>query len=619
MGDIFRIGLEYPERVFAEYERNGASVSLTYGGFGALCERAASCLHSAAGEGRFIGLFGENSPEWLVLFWAILKSGNKPYLINTSLPGDAVRRAMGALCASALVYTGSAPGIAETELSYDALIDGPCAPEKAAPAFGDELAVTTGGTDLREKICVFTGREISEQIFNCEQIYRANRRIFRRGPGGVRMLMLLPLYHVFGLEASYLWFALFGVTYVFPGCREPGAILKTIREKRVTHVFAVPLFWRAAEKTVQRELRTLPEKERERAEKALERSIGLQSFCGPLGRAYAKAALSEERCWLFGPSVRFCISGGSALADTALRLVNALGYPLCVGYGMSEIGVGSVELSPKLSDRLKNSVGKPLGSVRFTLDGEGRLGVSGSSVCARRFIDGAEADMPEVFPTGDIMTADSGGRYYYCGRESELVFGEAGEKLNPELAETAFDLPGAAAFSVLGDANSEGLMLVVQIPEGMDRMRQKALYGACEEANAKLTPAYRVRKIFFTHDAILPEGGIKVSRARLKRAIEDGSVRLFEPANALTEACPEPDEELKRIIRGMIAQVLLIDETKVEDGAHFFYDLGGSSLDYLTLIGMIDSRFGITLGFEAEGFDYSLSDIARKVEEELCS
>ena len=37
-------------------------------------------------SGRHIALMGANSPEWIVAFWAILRSGNKPYLVNRRHP-----------------------------------------------------------------------------------------------------------------------------------------------------------------------------------------------------------------------------------------------------------------------------------------------------------------------------------------------------------------------------------------------------------------------------------------------------------------------------------------------------------------------------------------------------
>ena len=40
-----------------------------------------------------------------------------------------------------------------------------------------------------------------------------------------------------------------------------------------------------------------------------------------------------------------------------LRTINGLGYPLYNGYGMTEIGVTSVELSPDVKQRLLGYIG----------------------------------------------------------------------------------------------------------------------------------------------------------------------------------------------------------------------------------------------------------------------
>jgi long-subunit acyl-CoA synthetase (AMP-forming) len=71
--------------------------------------------------------------------------------------------------------------------------------------------------------------------------------------------------------------------------------------------------------------------------------------------------------------VQFCISGGSYIKASSLRLMNALGYPLHNGYGMSEIGITSVELGRKMQDRLKASIGYPFKSVEYKVDADGNI------------------------------------------------------------------------------------------------------------------------------------------------------------------------------------------------------------------------------------------------------
>ncbi len=630
LGDIYRISFAFPEKIMAEESHAVSIKSYTYGEVQKLIERAACGIRSKCSSneprGRFIGLYSQNSVEWIVLFWAILKSGNKPYLINLMQPREFTAEILSALDCDTVIFTGSAPNIASNELSYGELMTEAGTGEtavfsdtaNASVAFGNEIALTTSGTTLKKKICIYTGREISLQILNCEQILKVNREMRAFYHGSLKMLMFLPLYHIFGLEAGYLWFCFFGVTFVFLPSLTPDAILHTIRRHEVTHVFGVPLLWHSVERAVERELASRDDKTRKRFEKGIGLSIRLQSISPWLGKRFASRAFREVRTRLFGDSIRFCISGGSYLKDSALRLINGIGYPLYNGYGMTEIGITSVELSRRADRRTENSVGKPFGSVRYELDECGHLLVSGESLCKRLIIDGVPQGAGDKFDTGDIMTRDKRGRYYICGRASDLVFGASGEKLNPDFAEKAFELPNASAFCVLGDRGNSKLELLVQLPTTLLGLQRRRIAEAVKLCNDKLPQAYRVAKVYYTYDHIMNDGEIKVSRAFLRKGIDDGSIRLFDSIEAAADTRDSVDTEIKLILRELIASVLCIDEASISDDAHFIHDLGGSSLDYLTLISEIDNRFGITMDFESDGFGYTLSDMAEGVQERIC-
>ena len=616
--DIFNIGFDAPEKIMAEADEGEGFASFTYGEVKAMCDKTADALAARLGyTDRFVGLNAENCVGWIVLFWAILKSGNKPYLINTVQPKSFTKSIIDTLGVDTVLYVGSAPGLTNDEISYDILKNAPAATCDTAPAFCNEIALTTSGTTLQEKICIYSGREISEQILNCEEILRLNPDMRKFYHGSLKMLMLLPLYHIFGLEATFLWFVFFGVTFVFLPSKEPTAMLETIKGRGVTHVFAVPLFWRTVEKAVLRELKTRSDQERSKFDKARELSIKLQKLSAPLGRAFTRRAFKQIRGRLFGDGISFCISGGSYLNNSTLELMNALGYPLCNGYGMSEIGVTSVELSRKVADRLKNSIGKPFGSVNYRIDENGRLCVSGSSVCKKLIVNGEMTERDEWFNTGDIMKCDTDGRYYVLGRESDLVFGESGEKLNPDIAEEAFDIPFAKEFCVLGDVKNENLVMIVRIPRGLVELQKRQIAAAVEKCNSGLPVDYRVRRVYYTYDELLHSGEIKVSRAQLRRCVANGDVELF---GSLTQLDQEEvgEDDVKPIVRKMIAEILGIEEAAVTDTAHFMFDLGGSSLDYLSLISAIDNRFDITMSFEEKDFNYCLGDIVRIVKERIC-
>ena len=80
------------------------------------------------------------------------------------------------------------------------------------------------------------------------------------------------------------------------------------------------------------------------------------------------------------------------------------------------------------------------------------------------------------------------------------------------------------------------------------------------------------------------------------------------------DAC-EADSEIKQILRQMFASVLQTTPEEISDTGHFMNDLGGTSLDYFTLVGEINERFGVRLSFEGENFSYTLNDFERIIKD----
>lgn len=615
--EIFDVIFRNEANIMAETPGMTGIESVTYGKAKQRIVRAAGNIsRRLKKKDEFIGLMGENSVEWLVGFWAILMSGNKPYLINLMQPAGFTGDILRTLGADAVIYTGREPKLDVQLVSVGELEreeSDPVPPE----AFGNEIALSTSGTTLREKICIYTGNEITEQIINCDSIIDANPDIKTFYHGRLKMLMFLPLYHIFGLEAAYLWFAFGNVTFVFLPSYTPEAIMHTIRRCEVTHIFAVPLFWHTVEKSVLREVKSKGEKTYRKFIKGLDLSEKLQTAFPKLGKKLASRLLREVRNEVFGDSVIFCITGGSYIRGSALRLLNCLGYSLYNGYGMSELGITSVELSKKIKDRLKGSIGKPFESIEYKLAEDGRLLVKGSSVCKRVIVDGAETEADEWFDTGDVMHRDADGRYYIDGRMSDVVVSDNGENLNPDVAERELYIPGASAYTVLGDEKNEKLILIVSMPRTLIDVQREKLAADVEASVAALPPSYRISRIYYTCDPLMEEGGIKISREAVKRKLASGGLTLFDSVKDAGSSVGSIDSEIKAILRRLFAEILDIKEEDVRPDAHFMNELGGSSLDYFTLIGEIDKRFDVKLSFGEEDFAYTLDDFAAMLEKLL--
>lgn len=620
LSDVFDIFFEDEELTFAEMSSATRRLSFSYGAVKKDVLTLAAAICKTGTRGSWIGLYGGNSLRWIVSFWAILKSGNMPYLINLRQPkefGNSILSDLGA------AFVLDCDGKGEFSLptrQYGELFDlGKNGEEISLPPCADRFALSTNGTTLKKKICFYTGKQISAQLLNVTEMFKEAPDLARPYKGKIKVLAFLPLYHVFGLEAMYLWYCLFGATFVFLTDMNPDTIFRTVRKHRVTHIFAVPLLWHGLEKGIRKTLASKDEKTQNKFRKASALTLKLWNISPALGRFASQKFFGEIRSKLFGDSVVFMISGGSFLKPSALELINSVGYPLYNGYGMTEIGITSVELSPRAKDRLLGSIGRAFPSVEYSVGENDRLLVRGSSLCESMLVDGEPVSTDGWFDTGDVVRITPDGRTYINGRISDIVFGDEGENLNPDFAEGAFSLSSAVQLCVTGTEDNSRLMLVVQLRPDITPEEKDRLSAEIDAANETLPPNYRVGKVFYTFDPIAEEGAIKVSRAALKARMAQGKVRPcgdIAPKEEIWEETVDTSG-IKAELRAIFADILGLNEKEITDNGHFMNDLGGSSLDYFTLIGEINTQFGITLDFESEEFGYSLNDFENILKKRL--
>ena len=617
--DMYRIIFRFPDHIMAEKSSLTGEDEFTCEEIQSSVDKIAAAIHAKVKTtNKYIGLCGENSVEWIILFWAILKSGNHPYLMNLRQPDSFTSHVLETLGADTVICIHMQKNFDCTCLQYEDLefLGEEVVLPEGIP-FGNELAITTSGTSLKEKICVYTGENFANQVFNTKEIVEKQPEIISQYKGKIKQLMFLPLYHIFGLAAVYFWFSFAGGTMVFISDYTPRVILSTIKQHEVTHIFAVPLLWHAIEKNILREIAARDEKTQNKFHKALEISKKMQSVCPKLGRKVAQMMLKEVRMNLFGDSVKFCISGGSYIQGSTLELINALGYPLNNGFGMSEIGIVSVELGKNIKDRLKASIGKPFKSIEFKVEENGTLLVKSGCSCDHMIVDGETVPMDGWFETGDIVSRAEDGRFFIKGRLSDVVLGADGENLNPDFAEKAFSLFFAKNFCVTGNAQKDRLILIVQIAKGLVSLQKKRLLQEIEECNQTLPLSYQIKEVFFTYDPIQTENAIKVSRAYVAKQVEAGEIKLFKDLEIHTESKDSDDSEIKAAIRQIFADVIMIPVADINDDDHFMFDLGGTSLDYFSALSEINEKFNMSIMFEDDQFTYCVNDFERLVREHL--
>ena len=610
MQAIFQIMFRQQDLILCETNDGFRVQTYTYGQILERIHQTANALYAKLGATHdYIALEMENSPDWIVAFWAILRSGNKPYLVNTRYPDSLTNGILQTLQIRYVLCKDTtslaAEGIALSSLAGDY----PAVPEDV---FENELAFSSSATSMNEVVCFYTGSQIAGQILNFKQIVAEEPRIAKHYKGQLKQLAFLPFYHVFGLFAVYFWFTFFGRTLVFLRDYSAETILKTCRRHNVTHIFAVPMLWHTIEKQIRSEVAKQGSAKEEKLKKALAFTTKLQNVFPGLGAELAKRMLSQVTDKLFGRSVMFCINGGSYLRQSAMELLNGIGYSMHNGYGMSEIGITSVELRRRAGDRNKNSIGHPFTAVEYRLDENSILQVKGITLCTKKLVNGQPVQMDGWFDTGDRMQCVDG-HYYIQGRRSDTVIGENGENINPDMVESAFLPAGVTMFSVLGlpGENGQELSFVAQIPAYTTAAMAEKIKSQVYGVNDTFPTAMAVKKFYFTFDELAPPAAVKVSRAQLAAKIADGQVKL----TSFGQFHPEENGEdsvspLLQQVCKIVAQVLETEETAVHGDSHIFYDLGATSIQYFSILTAIAQTFSIT--------DYDSSDTYRYTPKEIC-
>ena len=609
---LFEIIHHQDERIFCEYLESFAIRNVTYKEFESYIRKTAQYLvnQGLKTNHEYIGLLMDNSLNWVALFWAILMIGGKPVLLNKKLPINVNQDVVKLLNIKSIIsdihVEDSFAGVLYFENINQIIPDISHLEELKEEDWENEIALTTTATSLNYKICIYQGEDIYHSVMNAKGILKANHQIKEHYEGRLKMLAFLPFYHIFGLMAAYFWFALFGRTFVFLKDYSSDTILKTIRRQKVTHIFGVPLLWNTIAKELKRKINQLSEKEKKRADKGIKLSYKLQNIFPNYGRRVARKLLKEIQSQVFGESVLFCISGGGSIPKETLYLINAIGYPLYNGYGSTEMGITSVELRERPKYRILGSVGKPLDSLLYQIENDELL-IKGTSTCSKIiYKDGKEEiiDKNAWYHTGDIFKKDNKGYYYANGRKDDVYVGSNGEKINPDQIEERVLLTSVVRYCFTTYQGE--LSLVLQLSKRNYTVKAESINQEVKDClNDLKEQGYKIEKVYYTFDDIANENAIKVSRKLLDNLINSHKVILesFSSFSALVDTHKEDlNNEITNRIKRVFSETLNIDVSQINDDSDFFLDLGGSSLDYMTLILKMEQEFELAISFEEKSY-----------------
>jgi long-chain acyl-CoA synthetase len=388
-------------------------------------------LHLHAGDR--VALTLANSPAFVISYFAVLRAGLVAVPINTGYTSREIARLLGDADVKAVLCDDERvpaveEAVAETHRALvdpaglDALIAGGRSERQVAAASGGEdLAVLlfTSGTSGRPKGAMLSHRALLANIDQCSRLDPAPML------AEDVVLLVLPLFHVYGLNAGLGMVAATGARAVLVDRFEARATLDVVAAESVTNIPGAP----------------------------------------PMYVAWAALPDGDLRASMSG--VRLLASGAAPLPVVVLeRLAGETGITVAEGYGLTETApvVASVLAAPRVKP---GSVGRPIPGVEVRLvdepgqpisadDDTGEIEVRGANLFSGYWPDRRGGpDLAGWWATGDVAYADDDGDLFLVDRRVELVLVSGFNVYPREVEDVIAEHPGVAEVAVIAVPDAE--------------------------------------------------------------------------------------------------------------------------------------------------------------------
>ena len=245
---------------------------------------------------------------------------------------------------------------------------------------------------------------------------------------GVKMVNMLPLAHMYGMTIEMLNPFCHGChCYFLTKLPSPKIILKAFADVQPALIITVPLI---VEKIIRNKVFPL-----------LEKPLMKVLLKVPYLDDRLLAKIKENLLQAFGGKLKELIIGGAPLNADVEKFLYKIGFPVTVGYGMTECGPLIAYASSAISK--PHTVGRAVDRVEVRIDSPdprnvpGNIMVKGVNVMHGYYKNDKATD--EVFDkesgwmnTGDMGTIDEDGFITINGRSKTMILGPSGQNIYPE-------------------------------------------------------------------------------------------------------------------------------------------------------------------------------------------
>jgi len=444
---------------------------------------------------------------------------------------------------------------------------------------------------------------------------------------GDHLISVLPLHHTYPFACTFLIPLFLGITTTFTPSLKGPELVRTVKEKGVTILVGVPQLLELVRNGIFTKIRNLPAFLSEILLRFIKVCGYLRLKTGiNLGKVVFKSVHRS-----FGRQFRFFASGGARLNPDVMKDLEALGFTVVEGYGLTETSP-VVTFNP-LAKRKAGSAGKALPSVEIKIvrpgsnevlgaREEGEIVLKGPMVMNGYFKN--EHATQQVLKEGWFFTGDTGyldddGYLFITGRLKEVIVLSSGKNIYPEEVERRYSvIPHIKELCVMGmgtQGSADSLQAII-VPDYEHAKKAQignfleSLKWEINNVSLQLPPYMRIKKFTIYPDP-LPRTPL-------------GKLRRFMVSDLLTAKEKEPREkaEDKNLLKDETARKvvacirpLLKENLPVHARDNLELDLGLDSLARVELVVSLERTFQAKL---AETFIFEIQtveELVRKIKE----
>lgn len=422
-------------------------------------------------------------------------------------------------------------------LSDDAVRD------RISATSADDLAslVYTSGTTGKPKGCILTHRNWLAEVRGL-----LTNPIGAIAVPGSRVLTFLPLAHVFSRAVS-LAVAIGGATQNH--WSDFSSLSVEFQRSRPNLILGVPRVFEKVRNSAAQKAADGSAIKRgifEQAEQvAIEYSKALDTEEGPTRIQKAKHKVFDRMVYSkiregVGGSVRYCITGGSAMGQDLLHWFRGIGVPVYEGYGLTEVAAA---VTVDFTDQQIGTVGPPVGGMTLRTNELGEVLVKGPTVFAGYWNNEEatkEAFEGEWYNTGDLGEILDNGKLLITGRKKDLIVTAGGKNVSPGPMEDILRAhPLVSQAMVVGDGKPFVGVLITLDPDILKRWKldrnipenrsikdlatepqlRAEIQDAINEVNATVSHAEAIKKFYILESDLSEEENELTPTLKVKRNV----------------------------------------------------------------------------------------------------